>query len=184
MIYYFLNECGELDNRVLQENTILPCFFFFFLCDNMACGVSLSYFGLILRFQCYFSLFSLTSTLITRKKYMVLANVITTNMISHYILYFFNIKNLVFIWVFIGLILHHFPLTYAGSNKMGSVSAISSPNNGTVEVGPGPLKMTFSSASGQLTRIFNSISGVSPNTYCHLSIYVCVCKVRLDKQLF
>ncbi|KAM0909303.1 hypothetical protein ACQ4PT_014880 [Festuca glaucescens] len=50
--------------------------------------------------------------------------------------------------------------TGTGSSKMGYVSAISSPNNGTVEVGPGPLKMTFSSASGQLTRIFNSISGV------------------------
>ncbi|CAM0955335.1 unnamed protein product [Alopecurus aequalis] len=50
--------------------------------------------------------------------------------------------------------------TGTGSSKMGYVSAIISPNNDTVEVGPGPLKMTFSSASGQLTRMFNSIAGV------------------------
>ena len=36
-----------------------------------------------------------------------------------------------------------------------------SPRNDTVEVGPGSLKLSFSSASGQLNRIFNSISGVS-----------------------
>uniref|UniRef100_A0A452XFA2 Uncharacterized protein n=1 Tax=Aegilops tauschii subsp. strangulata TaxID=200361 RepID=A0A452XFA2_AEGTS len=48
----------------------------------------------------------------------------------------------------------------AGSNRMGYVSSIASPSKDTVEVGPGSLKMTFSSASGQLTRMFNSITGV------------------------
>uniref|UniRef100_A0A0A9CRF8 Alpha-mannosidase n=1 Tax=Arundo donax TaxID=35708 RepID=A0A0A9CRF8_ARUDO len=35
-----------------------------------------------------------------------------------------------------------------------------SPSNDTIEVGPGPLKMSFSATSGQLKRIFNSVSGV------------------------
>ena len=48
----------------------------------------------------------------------------------------------------------------AGSNRMGYVSTIASPSKDTVEVGPGSLKMTFSSESGQLTRMFNSITGV------------------------
>ncbi|CAL4924317.1 unnamed protein product [Urochloa decumbens] len=48
-----------------------------------------------------------------------------------------------------------------GHNRTGYVSTQVSPsNNDTIEVGPGPLKMSFSSASGQLKRIFNSISGV------------------------
>ncbi|XP_066387204.1 alpha-mannosidase-like isoform X4 [Miscanthus floridulus] len=50
--------------------------------------------------------------------------------------------------------------TGAGYNSTEHVSAVVSPSNSTIEVGPGPLKMSFSSASGQLNRIFNSISGV------------------------
>ncbi|KAF8754033.1 hypothetical protein HU200_011530 [Digitaria exilis] len=41
-----------------------------------------------------------------------------------------------------------------------TVSTMVSPSNDTIEVGPGPLKVSFSSTSGQLKRIFNSISGV------------------------
>ncbi|CAL4941199.1 unnamed protein product [Urochloa decumbens] len=48
-----------------------------------------------------------------------------------------------------------------GHNRTGYVSTQVSPNNNDIiEVGPGPLKMSFSSASGQLKRIFNSVSGV------------------------
>ncbi|XP_062200686.1 alpha-mannosidase [Phragmites australis] len=47
-----------------------------------------------------------------------------------------------------------------GYKRTGYVSAMVSPSNDTVEVGPGPLKMSFSSTSGQLKRIFNSVSGV------------------------
>ncbi|RLN15696.1 alpha-mannosidase-like [Panicum miliaceum] len=47
-----------------------------------------------------------------------------------------------------------------GYNNIGYVSTMVSPSIDTVEVGPGPLKMSFSSASGQLKRIFNSVSGV------------------------
>ncbi|XP_025796134.1 probable alpha-mannosidase At5g66150 [Panicum hallii] len=47
-----------------------------------------------------------------------------------------------------------------GYNNNGYVSTMVSPSIDTVEVGPGPLKMLFSSASGQLKRIFNSVSGV------------------------
>jgi hypothetical protein len=48
-----------------------------------------------------------------------------------------------------------------GYNSTEHVSIVVSPSNSSIEVGPGPLKMSFSSASGQLNRIFNSISGVS-----------------------
>ncbi|KAJ1295938.1 hypothetical protein BS78_01G260800 [Paspalum vaginatum] len=50
--------------------------------------------------------------------------------------------------------------TRAVYNSTGDVSTAVSPINDTIEVGPGPLKMSFSSASGQLKRIFNSVSGV------------------------
>ncbi|KAF0929308.1 hypothetical protein E2562_019891 [Oryza meyeriana var. granulata] len=50
--------------------------------------------------------------------------------------------------------------TATGSNGTGYVSTMVSPSNDTIEVGPGPLKMSFSSTSGQLKRMFNSISGV------------------------
>lgn len=44
---------------------------------------------------------------------------------------------------------------------MGYVSTMVSPSNDTIEIGPGPLKMSYSSKSGQLKRMFNSISAVS-----------------------
>ncbi|KAL6905806.1 hypothetical protein ACP4OV_003407 [Aristida adscensionis] len=44
--------------------------------------------------------------------------------------------------------------------RTGYASAVVSPSNDTIEVGPGTLKMSFSVASGQLKRIFNSASGV------------------------
>ncbi|XP_020400818.1 probable alpha-mannosidase At5g66150 isoform X3 [Zea mays] len=47
-----------------------------------------------------------------------------------------------------------------GSNSIRYVATMVSPRNDTVEVGPGSLKLSFSSASGQLERIFNSVSGV------------------------
>ncbi|KAG2549873.1 hypothetical protein PVAP13_9KG286900 [Panicum virgatum] len=50
--------------------------------------------------------------------------------------------------------------TGAAHNGRGYASAVVSPSNDTIEVGPGPLKMSFSSASGQLKRMFNSVSGV------------------------
>lgn len=50
--------------------------------------------------------------------------------------------------------------TGTGSSKAGYISTMDSPSKDTIEVGPGHLKMTFSSASGQLTRMFNSVAGV------------------------
>jgi alpha-mannosidase len=50
--------------------------------------------------------------------------------------------------------------TGTGSNGMGYVSTMVSPSNDTIEIGPGPLKMSYSSKSGQLKRMFNSISAV------------------------
>ncbi|KAL6642500.1 hypothetical protein ACP70R_020681 [Stipagrostis hirtigluma subsp. patula] len=50
--------------------------------------------------------------------------------------------------------------TGTGYKSTGYVSTMVSPSNDTIEVGPGTLKMAFSSTSGQLKRIFNSVSGV------------------------
>ncbi|KAL6653701.1 hypothetical protein ACP70R_008625 [Stipagrostis hirtigluma subsp. patula] len=50
--------------------------------------------------------------------------------------------------------------TETGHNSTRFIASMVSPSNETIEVGPGPLKMSFSSTSGQLTRIFNSFSGV------------------------
>ncbi|KAJ1295941.1 hypothetical protein BS78_01G261000 [Paspalum vaginatum] len=47
-----------------------------------------------------------------------------------------------------------------GHNSTVYVATMVSPSNDMVEVGPGPLKMSFSLAFGQLKRIFNSVSGV------------------------
>ncbi|KAL3720552.1 hypothetical protein ACJRO7_005376 [Eucalyptus globulus] len=44
--------------------------------------------------------------------------------------------------------------------KEGFVSTLGNPQNDTIEVGPGDLKMLFSSTSGQLVRIYNSKMGV------------------------
>lgn len=49
----------------------------------------------------------------------------------------------------------------AGSRNNGYISAIGLEKNETVEIGPGNLKLSFSLASGQLTRIFNSKTGVN-----------------------
>ena len=54
-----------------------------------------------------------------------------------------------------------FPTIFLGYNNTGYVSTMVSPGNDMVEVGPGPLKMSFSAESGQLKRIFNPVSGVS-----------------------
>ncbi|GFY87906.1 glycosyl hydrolase family 38 protein [Actinidia rufa] len=50
----------------------------------------------------------------------------------------------------------------AGKGKSGSasISTVDLAQNETVEIGPGNLKMSFSSASGQLNRMFNSKTGV------------------------
>ncbi|KAJ1253946.1 hypothetical protein BS78_K147300 [Paspalum vaginatum] len=54
--------------------------------------------------------------------------------------------------------------SYFISRPTGAVLGMSTtavfPSYDTIGVGPGPLKMSFSSESGQLKRIFNSISGV------------------------
>ncbi|KAF8035455.1 hypothetical protein BT93_C1470 [Corymbia citriodora subsp. variegata] len=47
-----------------------------------------------------------------------------------------------------------------GTTKTSFVSTLGNPQNDTIEVGPGDLKMLFSSTSGQLVRIFNSKTGV------------------------
>ena len=61
-------------------------------------------------------------------------------------------------WILISSMLNNI---CPGYNSTEHVSTVVSPSNNMIEVGPGPLKMSFSSASGQLNRIFNSISGVS-----------------------
>ncbi|KAK3005175.1 hypothetical protein RJ639_016343 [Escallonia herrerae] len=47
-----------------------------------------------------------------------------------------------------------------GKRRIGYVPVMDLPQNETVEIGPGSLKMSFSSTSGQLQRIFNSKTGV------------------------
>lgn len=49
----------------------------------------------------------------------------------------------------------------AGSHNNGYISVMGLQKNETVEIGPGNLKLSFSLASGQLTRIFNSRTGVN-----------------------
>ncbi|XP_020699956.1 alpha-mannosidase [Dendrobium catenatum] len=50
--------------------------------------------------------------------------------------------------------------TKQAPNANGYTSTISTPDNDTVEIGPGHLKMAFSSASGQLKRVVNNRVGV------------------------
>lgn len=52
-----------------------------------------------------------------------------------------------------------FLLQKIGRRRTGYLMEI--PQNNTVEIGPGNLKMTFSSNSGQLQRMFNTKTGVS-----------------------
>ncbi|KAK9948402.1 hypothetical protein M0R45_003981 [Rubus argutus] len=47
-----------------------------------------------------------------------------------------------------------------GKNKHAFVSVMDSTQNETIEIGPGNLKMSFSVASGQLNRMYNSKTGV------------------------
>lgn len=47
-----------------------------------------------------------------------------------------------------------------GENGSAFISVVDVPNNETVEIGPGDLKMSFSLASGQLVRMYNSKTGV------------------------
>ncbi|KAK8944596.1 hypothetical protein KSP39_PZI007703 [Platanthera zijinensis] len=46
------------------------------------------------------------------------------------------------------------------SNTNGHTSTISTPDDGTIEIGPGPLKVVFSSTSGQINRVVNNRTGV------------------------
>uniref|UniRef100_A0A7N2M0R8 Alpha-mannosidase n=1 Tax=Quercus lobata TaxID=97700 RepID=A0A7N2M0R8_QUELO len=47
-----------------------------------------------------------------------------------------------------------------GEIRNGSLSMMDTPQNETIEIGPGNLKMSFSSTSGQLKRIYNTKTGV------------------------
>ncbi|KAK9286007.1 hypothetical protein L1049_025210 [Liquidambar formosana] len=47
-----------------------------------------------------------------------------------------------------------------GKSRSGYLSTMDSPQNDTIEIGPGDLKMSFSLNSGQLKRMFNSKTGV------------------------
>ncbi|KAK6922587.1 Glycosyl hydrolases family 38, C-terminal beta sandwich domain [Dillenia turbinata] len=47
-----------------------------------------------------------------------------------------------------------------GKRQRSYLSAMDTPSNETVEIGPGNLKMSFSLTTGQLTRMFNSKTGV------------------------
>ncbi|XP_058186256.1 alpha-mannosidase isoform X1 [Rhododendron vialii] len=47
-----------------------------------------------------------------------------------------------------------------GKRKKSYVSNVEPPQNDTIEIGPGNLKLSFSVASGQLKRMFNSKTGV------------------------
>lgn len=48
-----------------------------------------------------------------------------------------------------------------GKGKSGYISVMDYAQNDTVEIGPGTLKMSFSTESGQLKRIVNSKTGAS-----------------------
>ena len=58
------------------------------------------------------------------------------------------------------------------------MSTTATPEFGAIEVGPGPLKMTFSSVSGQLTRVFSSQTGVS--CFCQAIINIVIAKLLLS----
>lgn len=45
--------------------------------------------------------------------------------------------------------------------RSGYIGVTDGTQNDAIEIGPGSLKMSFSSQSGQLTRIVNSKTGVS-----------------------
>ncbi|KAL6222262.1 hypothetical protein ACLB2K_005654 [Fragaria x ananassa] len=47
-----------------------------------------------------------------------------------------------------------------GKRRVGLLAVKGSPQNETIEIGPGDLKMSFSSATGQLKRMYNSKTGV------------------------
>lgn len=48
-----------------------------------------------------------------------------------------------------------------GKRRKGDLSKLSSRNGANIDIGPGNLKMSFSSTSGQLNRMYNSKTGVS-----------------------
>ncbi|KAI3431158.1 Bulb-type lectin domain-containing protein [Psidium guajava] len=48
-----------------------------------------------------------------------------------------------------------------GERKTSVLSTLGNPHSDTIEVGPGDMKMLFSSTSGQLVRMFNPKMGVS-----------------------
>ncbi|KAK4583933.1 hypothetical protein RGQ29_021880 [Quercus rubra] len=51
-----------------------------------------------------------------------------------------------------------------GEMRNGFLSTMDTPQNETIEIGPGNLKMSFSSTSGQLKRIYNTKTGVDVPT--------------------
>lgn len=65
---------------------------------------------------------------------------------------------------------YYLPLTFVGKNGNRFLSVMDSPQNETIEVGPGDLKMSFSFASGQLKRMYNSKTGVSSFTVSKSSL--------------
>lgn len=50
-------------------------------------------------------------------------------------------------------------------SRSGYTTVMDSPQDESIEVGPGSLKMSFSSTTGQLERMFNSKTGVSFFTF-------------------
>lgn len=56
-------------------------------------------------------------------------------------------------------------LIYNHVEYSGYVSVVETPQNDTIEIGQGSLKMSFSLQSGQLKRITNSRTGVSSVLY-------------------
>ena len=49
----------------------------------------------------------------------------------------------------------------AANHRHGFVSETQSFKDDTIKIGPGNLKLSFSSSSGQLKRIYNSKTGVN-----------------------
>lgn len=61
--------------------------------------------------------------------------------------------------ILVNLILYALPYG-AGDLRNGFLSTMDTPQNETIEIGPGNIKMSFSSTSGQLKRIYNTKTGV------------------------
>lgn len=83
----------------------------------------------------------------------------------------------------LSLIIHFFFIIHdIGSNNHKHSSVMLSPMNNTTEIGPGNLKMVFSSDSGRLERMYNSRTGVMFRLLLHTESFWFIHLVRQNIQ--